>query len=90
MDWRTITVSAEVEVYLRDVKEDVLRMLDSDELIEELRERDINYDEKSERYYMLDKLYASSEDIKRHLCDIAQCGYHEPIESLLNKIRDLL
>ena len=91
MDWRTITVSAEVEVYLNDIKEDVLRMLDTDELVEELRERDVNYDEKrSEKYHMLDKLYASREDIKRHLCDIANCSYHEPIDSLLNKIRYLL
>lgn len=91
MDWRTITVSAEVEVYLRDVKEDVLSMVDSEELIDILRKRDAYYDEKkSEKYYVLDKLYFNSDDLKRHLCDIANCSYHEPIDSLLNKIRDLL
>ena len=90
MDWRSITVSAEVDIYLKDVKDEVLEMLDNDELIEELNKREVVYDEKSEKYYMLDKLYASPTDIKRHLCDIANCSYHEPIDSLLNKIRDLL
>ena len=90
MDWRSITVSAEVDIYLKDVKDDVLRMLDTKELIDELKERDVNYEEKSEKYHMLDKLYASPEDIRRHLCDIVSCGYHEPIDSLLNKLKDLL
>lgn len=90
MDWRTITVSAEVDIYLKDVKDEVLEMLDSDELIAELRERDVNVELESEHYHMLHKLYASPDDIKRHLCDIAGCGYHEPKESLLNKIKDLL
>ena len=91
MDWRSITVSAEVDIYLKDVKDDVLRMLESEELIEELRNRDDYYDEKeSEKYHMLDKHYASPDDIRRHLCDIVGCGYHEPIDSLLNKLKDLL
>ena len=90
MDWRSITVSAEVDIYLKDAKDDVLRMLDTKELIDELKERDVNYEEKSEKYHMLDKLYASPEDIRRHLCDIVGCGYHEPKDSLLNKVKDLI
>ena len=38
MDWRSITVEAECEIYLKDVKDDVLGMLSNDELIEELNE----------------------------------------------------
>ena len=90
MDWRSITVSAEVDIYLKDVKDDVLRMLDTKELIDELKERDVNYEEESEKYHMIDKLYASPDDIRRHLCDIVGCGYHEPKDSLLNKIKDLI
>ena len=90
MDWRSITVEAEVEIYLKDVKDEVLSKLDTKELIDELKERDICYEEKSEKYYMLDKLYASPDDIRRHLCDIAGVGYHEPKDSLLNKLKDMI
>jgi hypothetical protein len=90
MDWRSITVSAEVDIYLKDVKDEVLSQLDTKELIDELKERDVNYEEKSEKYHMLDKLYASPSDIYRHLCDIVGVGYHEPKDSLLNKLKDMI
>jgi hypothetical protein len=90
MDWRSITVSAEVDIYLKDVKDEVLEMLDNDELIEELSKRDVKYEETSEKYHMLDKLYASSDDLRRHLCDIVGVGYHEPKDSLLNKLKDMI
>lgn len=90
MDWRSITVEAEVEIYLKDVKDEVLSKLDTKELIDELKERDICYEEKSEKYYMLDKLYASPDDIRRHLCDIVGVGYHESKDSLLNKLKDMI
>ena len=90
MDWRSITVNAECEIYLKDVKDEVLSKLDTKELIDELKERDVNYEDKSEKYHMLDKLYASPSDIYRHLCDIVGVGYHEPKDSLLNKIKDLM
>jgi hypothetical protein len=90
MDWRSITVEAECEIYLKDVKDKVLGMLSDDELIEELIERDVNYEAKSEKCHMLDKLYASPTDIYRHLCDIVGCGYHEPKDSLLNKLKDMI
>ena len=90
MDWRSITVEAECEIYLKDVKDEVLEMLDNDELIEELSKRDVNYENTSEKYHMLDKLYASSDDLRRHLCDIVGVGYHEPKDSLLNKLKDMI
>lgn len=90
MDWRSITVEAECEIYLKDVKDEVLGMLSDDELIEELIERDVNYGDKSEKYHMLDKLYASPSDIYRHLCNIVGVGYHEPKDSLLNKLKDMI
>ena len=80
MDWRSITVSAEVDIYLHDIKDEVLEMLDNDELIEELSKRDVKYEETSEKYHML----------YRYLCDIVGVGYHEPIDSLLNKLKDMI
>lgn len=90
MDWRSITVSAEVDIYLHDIKDEVLEMLDNDELIKELSKRDVNYEGTSEKYHMLDKLYASPSDIYRHICDIVGVGYHEPKDSLLNKLKDMI
>ena len=90
MDWRSITVDAEVDVYLKDIKDEVLEMLDNDELIEELVKRDVNYEEHSEKYHMIPKDYVSPDKLYRYLCDIVGCGYHEPKESLLNKLKDMM
>lgn len=90
MDWRSITVSTEVDIDLKDIKEEVLGMLDNDELIEELVKRDVNYEEQSEKYHMIPKDYVSPDKLYRYLCDIVGCGYHEPKDSLLNKLKDMM
>lgn len=90
MDWRSITVEAECEIYLKDVKDEVLEMLDNDELIEELKKRDVNYEEASEKYHMIPKDYVSPNKLYRYLCDIVGVGYHEPKDSLLNKLKDMI
>jgi hypothetical protein len=90
MDWRSITVEAECEIYLKDVKDEVLGMLSNDELIEELNERDVNYVEKSEKYHMIPKDYVSPYKLYRYLCDIVGVGYHEPKDALLNKLKDMI
>lgn len=90
MDWRSITVEAECEIYLKDVKDEVLEMLDNDELIKELKERDVNYVETSEKYHMIPKDYVSPDKLYRYLCDIVGVGYHEPKDSLLNKLKDII
>lgn len=90
MDWRTITVSAECEIYLKDVKDEVLEMLDNDELIEELKNRYVNYEKTSNKYHMIPKDYVSPDELYRCLCDIVGVGYHEPKDSLLNKLKDLM
>lgn len=90
MDWRTITVDAEVDIYIKDVKDEVLKELSNEELIEELNSREVNYEEKSTKYHMLDKSYASPSDIYEHLCDIVGCGYHEPKQSVLDKLKDMM
>ena len=90
MDWRSITVEAECEIYLKDVKDEVLEMLDNDELIEELSKRDVKYEETSEKYHMIPKDYVSPYKLYRYLCDIVGVGYHEPKDSLLNKLKDMM
>ena len=90
MDWRTITVSAEVDIYLKDVAGEVLSMVDTDDLIAELSERDVKVELESKKYHMIPKDYFNAYELKRHLCDIVGVGYHEPKDSLLNKIKDLL
>jgi hypothetical protein len=90
MDWRSITVNAECEIYLKDVKDEVLEMLDNEELIEELNNREVNYEDKSEKYHMIPKDYVSPDKLYRYLCDIVGCGYHEPKDSLLNKLKDMM
>lgn len=90
MDWRSITVSAEVDIYLHDIKDEVLEMLDNDELIEELNKRDVKYEETSEKYHMIPKDYVSPDKLYRYLCDIVGVGYHEPKDSLLNKLKDMI
>jgi hypothetical protein len=90
MDWRSITVEAECEIYLKDVKDKVLEMLDNDELIEELKMRHMNYEETSEKYHMIPKDYVSPDKLYRYLCDIVGVGYHEPKDSLLNKLKDMI
>jgi hypothetical protein len=90
MNWRSITVSAEVDIYLKDIKDEVLEMLDNDELIEELVKRDVNYEEQSEKYHMIPKDYVSPDKLYRYLCDIVGVGYHEPKDSLLNKLKDMI
>ena len=90
MDWRTITVDAEVDIYIKDLKDEVLEMLDNDELIEELLKRDVNYEETSEKYNMIPKDYVSPDKLYCYLCDIVGCGYHEPKQSVLDKIKDMI
>lgn len=86
--FRTITIDAEVEIDL----EEVLSKITTDELIAELDSREEEFDnpDNREKYHFIEKDYFNSYDLKRHLCDIVSCGYHEPTDSLLNKIKDLL
>lgn len=90
MDWRIITVNTDVDIDLRDIKDEVLGMLDNDELIEELVKRDVICEEQSEKYHMIPKDYVSPDKLYRYLCDIVGCGYHEPKDSLLNKLKDMM
>ena len=88
MLFKTITVDVEAEVDL----EDILSKITTDDLIEELDARDEEFDTPDNRneYHILNKLYHTKDDLYRHLCDICDCGYHEPKDSLLNKLKDMM
>ena len=90
MDYRRITVETEVSIDFKDIKDEVLEMLSNDELIKELVKRDGNYEDQSEKYHMIPKDYVSPDKLYRYLCDIVGCGYYEPKDSLLNKLKDLM
>lgn len=84
----TVTIYTDVEVNI----DDVLSEIDSNILIEELESRnvDLAMTEKSNDYYILKKIYYSKDDLLRHLCDICETSYHEPIDSLLQNLKDRL
>lgn len=88
MLFKTITIDVKAEVDL----EDILSKITTDDLIEELDVRDVGFDNPDNRneYHILNKLYHTRDDLYRHLCDICDCGYHEPKDSLLNKLKDLM
>lgn len=87
----TISVYTEVEIELDEVKNEVLRKCSIEELVDALANKDVDYDiTESPDHHVLNKLYHSKDDLYRHLCDIASCGYHEPKDSLLDKIKELL
>lgn len=88
MLFKTINIDVKAEVDL----EDILSKITTDDLIEELDARDVEFDNPNNRdeYHLLNKLYYTKDDLYRHLCDICDCGYHEPKDSLLNKLKDMM
>jgi hypothetical protein len=88
MLFKTITVDVEAEVDL----EDILSKITTDDLIEELNAREEEFDNPDNRneYHILNKLYHTKDDLYRHLCAICDCDYHEPKDSLLNKLKDMM
>ena len=93
MGYKSITVETEVTIDLKDIKDEVLEMLDNEELIKELNARKVEFDnhpDNRNEYHILNKLYHMKDDLYRHLCDICDCGYHEPKDSLLNKLKDMM
>lgn len=44
----------------------------------------------SRDYHCLDKIFYTKDDLYRHLCDICETSYHEPIDSLLSNLKNRL
>ena len=82
-----------VDIDFDDIKDEAISMYTDEELIEELEARDklhVRDKVSSGEVLAIDALYYSKGDLYRHLCDIAGCGYHEPKDSLLDKIKELM
>lgn len=86
--FKTITIDVEAEVDI----EEVLSKITTDSLIAELDAREEEFDNPDNRneYHILNKLYYNKQDLYEHLCDIVGVGYHEPKDSLLNKLKDMI
>lgn len=84
----TVTIYTDIEV---DV-DDVLSEIASDILVEELESRNVDFamTEKSNDYYILKKIFYSKDDLYRHIADICETSYHEPIDSLLQNLKNRL
>lgn len=83
-------VSVYVDIDIDDVKDEVLEAISDDELIEELEKRGLEDNVNDNEYHILNKLYYTKDDLYEMLCDIVGCGYYEPKDSLLNKLKDLM
>ena len=90
MGYKSITVDTSVNIDLIDIKYDVLDLLESKDLIKELHKRGVNYEDQSDKYHMIPKDYVSPDKLYRYLCDIVGCGYHEPKQSVLDKLKDMM
>ena len=86
--FKTITIDVEAEVDI----EEVLSKITTDSLIAELDAREEEFDNPDNRneYHILNKLYYNKQDLYEHLCDIVGVRYHEPKDSLLNKLKDMI
>ena len=84
----TITIFSDIDVNV----DDVLSELDSDVLIEELESRNIDLTNTgmSNDYHILKKVFYSKDDLYRHIADICETSYHEPIDSLLQNLKNRL
>lgn len=44
----------------------------------------------SHDYHCLDKIFYTKDDLYRHLCDICETSYHEPVDKLLENLKNRL
>lgn len=44
----------------------------------------------SHEYHCLDKIFYTKDDLYRHIADICETSYHEPIDSLLQNLKNRL
>lgn len=84
----TVTIFSDIDVNV----DYVLAELDSDDLIEELEARNICLTDiaMSNDYHILKKVFYSKDDLYRHLADICETSYHEPVDKLLENLKERL
>jgi hypothetical protein len=86
-----INIDVDVDDFISDIE--------SSDMIDELESRGYKViselDEEieatpSKPFTVNDDVYYNAYDLYRHLCDIVGCGYHEPKDGVLNRLRDML
>lgn len=40
--------------------------------------------------FMINRMFFNKDELYRHLCDIVGCGYHEPKQIVLDKLKDMM
>lgn len=78
--------------------DDFISDIESSDMIDELESRgykviselDEEIEETPSEPFTFSDTFFNSDQLYRHLCDIVGCGYHEPKDGVLNRLRDML
>jgi hypothetical protein len=76
--------------------DDIIDEIESSDMIEELESRGYEIksydevDEEEKRPFTVTGKCFNSYQLHRHLCDIVGCGYHEPKQSVLDKLKEMM
>ena len=95
-----IEVEIDVDDLIEEYEDEIVGSIPDDDLEEECESRGwyvdkdgFSPDENQENlsdYHCLDKIFYTKDDLYRHLCDICETSYHEPIDSLLQNLKNRL
>lgn len=85
-----INIDIDVDDFIGDIK--------SSDMIDELESRgykviqglDEEIEETPSEPFTFTDTFFNSYQLYRHLCDIVGCGYYEPKDSLLDKLKDMI
>lgn len=78
--------------------DDIIDEIESSDMIDELESRgykviselDEEIEETPSEPFTFTDTFFNSDQLYRHLCDIVGCGYHEPKQSVLDKLKDMM
>ena len=95
-----IDVEIDVDDLIEEYEDEIVGSIPDADLEEECESRGWYVDkdgfrpdenqENLDDYYCLKKLYYNKEDLRRLICDICETSYHEPIDSLLQNLKERL
>ena len=90
----TIYVNVDIDV------DDIIGDINTEDLIDELESRGYEIVKEKEKEkedvsngnkaFLINRMFFNKHELYRHLCDICDCGYHEPKDLLLKKINEMI